>query len=541
MSRSPLVNDVDSDDDDDDDDNGDTVQSLVAAAEARRSEALRRAEAASGTAAVGGARRVAHQWQPLGSPLDLVTQLRGDFEAYTRDVYGNGASSDTDSGGGGGLSSDGRSDELEALRARRQQERMQLESLHARLHGLRLILAMAQLNVAATSEVDRATGGGFEVFGEASPEDPNLVLVTLGRSQQPPEPVGVPEKRLEELVPASTAGKAEVDVTCSICICEIEEGEAVRKLPGCDHCFHTACIDRWFKRSVLCPNCKQAVCAPSTPPPRNAEPFGFGDGGGFAVEIVGSPSSVMAPFGGSGLGLSLTRGVGATGFAEREELRRSPISPMRNGGGAAGRSLGAAGTPLRSRGPILSEGEDALPFEPSRFFGGAAQQQQQEEQQQQQASTAAAAAASTAITSSASVAANAAASPSAAQSSGYLSSPPQGHLAGRLRPSQRPPSASRAVPTAATGSSTTGGSTAAAPDIAAEIAARLRWASPDAPAASAAARNASAASRNASAASRAAAASAPTRDAAAVAAAAAAASITANAAAYASASTAEST
>ena len=436
VARSPLVNDVDSDDDDDDDDNGDTVQSLVAAAEARRSEALRRAEAASGTAAVGGARRVAHQWQPLGSPLDLVTQLRGDFEAYTRDVYGNGASSDSDTGsggggGGGGLSSDGRSDEL-GRRARRQQERMQLESLHARLHGLRLILAMAQLNVAATSEVDRATGGGFEVFGEVSPEDPNLVLVTLDRSQQPPEPVGVPEKRLEELVPASTAGKAEVDVTCSICICEIEEGEAVRKLPGCDHCFHTACIDRWFKRSVLCPNCKQAVCAPSTPPPRNAEPFGFGDGGGFAVEIVGSPSSVMAPFGGSGLGLSLTRGVGATGFAEREELRRSPISPMRNGGGAAGRSLGAAGTPLRSRGPILSEGEDALPFEPSRLSAA----------RTAAAGGGAAAAAgvnggggggSTAITSSASVAANAAASPSAAQSSGYLSSPPQGHLAGRLR------------------------------------------------------------------------------------------------------------
>ena len=46
-------------------------------------------------------------------------------------------------------------DARHGLRERRQQERLHLDSLHARLHGLRLILAMAQLNVAANTELER--------------------------------------------------------------------------------------------------------------------------------------------------------------------------------------------------------------------------------------------------------------------------------------------------------------------------------------------------------------------------------------------------
>ena len=150
------------------------------------------------------ARPQAQPMQPVGSPLDLVAQLRGDFEAYTREVY----------------SRERFDPDLDELRARRHHERQQLDSLHARLHGLRLILAMAQLNVAANSEFER--GERVELFSEPSPDDPSVMLVSLGRNAAPPEPQGVPEKRLEELLPKSTVGKEEEGNCCSICICDFE-------------------------------------------------------------------------------------------------------------------------------------------------------------------------------------------------------------------------------------------------------------------------------------------------------------------------------
>ena len=53
----------------------------------------------------------------------------------------------------------------DGMRARRQQARVHLDSLHARLHGLRLILAMAQLNAAASQEMGERVELGSERRG----------------------------------------------------------------------------------------------------------------------------------------------------------------------------------------------------------------------------------------------------------------------------------------------------------------------------------------------------------------------------------------
>lgn len=113
--------------------------------------------------------------QGLSSPLDLVSQLRGDFEEYTREVYGRGNRRpivDTDE--------DDPESTLDEMRERRQQERLQLDSLHARLHGLRLILAMAQLNVAANQELER--GERVEMSMGNSPDEDGVVLVRVAPS-----------------------------------------------------------------------------------------------------------------------------------------------------------------------------------------------------------------------------------------------------------------------------------------------------------------------------------------------------------------------
>lgn len=48
---------------------------------------------------------------------------------------------------------------------------------------------------------------------------------------------------------------------CSICICEIEPGESIRRLPLCGHTFHRGCIDLWLLRRADCPLCKRQVKA----------------------------------------------------------------------------------------------------------------------------------------------------------------------------------------------------------------------------------------------------------------------------------------
>lgn len=50
---------------------------------------------------------------------------------------------------------------------------------------------------------------------------------------------------------------------CSICLCVFQEGETLRRLPTCGHCFHQGCIDLWLLRQNKCPLCKGDVVAPS--------------------------------------------------------------------------------------------------------------------------------------------------------------------------------------------------------------------------------------------------------------------------------------
>merc|ERR1719473_622024 len=61
-----------------------------------------------------------------------------------------------------------------------------------------------------------------------------------------------------ELLPTETwcCGEA---AECSICLSEINEGDAARRLPGCGHTFHKSCIDLWVLRRADCPLCKCQV------------------------------------------------------------------------------------------------------------------------------------------------------------------------------------------------------------------------------------------------------------------------------------------
>ncbi|XP_057548984.1 RING-H2 finger protein ATL3-like [Amaranthus tricolor] len=46
---------------------------------------------------------------------------------------------------------------------------------------------------------------------------------------------------------------------CSVCLCEISQGEKTRLLPKCNHGFHLECIDMWFQSHSTCPLCRNPV------------------------------------------------------------------------------------------------------------------------------------------------------------------------------------------------------------------------------------------------------------------------------------------
>jgi len=48
------------------------------------------------------------------------------------------------------------------------------------------------------------------------------------------------------------------ELQCSICLCEFEGEDTVRRLP-CKHYFHQGCIDGWLRISRACPMCNSDV------------------------------------------------------------------------------------------------------------------------------------------------------------------------------------------------------------------------------------------------------------------------------------------
>ncbi|CAN8286463.1 unnamed protein product [Cochlearia groenlandica] len=51
---------------------------------------------------------------------------------------------------------------------------------------------------------------------------------------------------------------------CSICLQDATEGEKMRRLTACRHCYHAVCIDPWLEKRDTCPMCRAKI--PTKPP-----------------------------------------------------------------------------------------------------------------------------------------------------------------------------------------------------------------------------------------------------------------------------------
>ncbi|CAK9188184.1 unnamed protein product [Ilex paraguariensis] len=46
---------------------------------------------------------------------------------------------------------------------------------------------------------------------------------------------------------------------CPVCLSAFVEGEQIRRLKECKHCFHVACIDMWLYSHSSCPVCRASI------------------------------------------------------------------------------------------------------------------------------------------------------------------------------------------------------------------------------------------------------------------------------------------
>ncbi|MBA0812151.1 hypothetical protein Gohar_026143, partial [Gossypium harknessii] len=58
---------------------------------------------------------------------------------------------------------------------------------------------------------------------------------------------------------ASTGNRHELVEYCVVCLGMVSNGEELRWLPMCHHCFHAHCIDAWLEVSPTCPICRVNV------------------------------------------------------------------------------------------------------------------------------------------------------------------------------------------------------------------------------------------------------------------------------------------
>lgn len=66
---------------------------------------------------------------------------------------------------------------------------------------------------------------------------------------------GLSVAELEKL-PRVTGKELVMGTECAVCLDEIEEEEAARLVPGCNHGFHLQCADTWLSKHPVCPVCR---------------------------------------------------------------------------------------------------------------------------------------------------------------------------------------------------------------------------------------------------------------------------------------------
>ncbi|XP_069778850.1 E3 ubiquitin-protein ligase ARK2C [Narcine bancroftii] len=107
-----------------------------------------------------------------------------------------------------------------------------------------------------------------ESYEELMQLEDRLATVSRGTMHNMVERCTLPhkyKKRIQQDLKEDQKDEEDIDLDekCTICLCVLEEGEDVRRLP-CMHLFHQVCVDQWLATSKKCPICRvdiQAHCS----------------------------------------------------------------------------------------------------------------------------------------------------------------------------------------------------------------------------------------------------------------------------------------
>ncbi|XP_066342281.1 E3 ubiquitin-protein ligase Os03g0188200-like [Miscanthus floridulus] len=104
-----------------------------------------------------------------------------------------------------------------------------------------------------------AAGAGFwPVAGPENSSEPTVAADKELAQPSVPAPAQTPAVALERTY--RSAGRW-AEQMCSVCLWEVADGDIVRVLIACRHCFHTACIKPWLHEGDTCPLCRAPTTA----------------------------------------------------------------------------------------------------------------------------------------------------------------------------------------------------------------------------------------------------------------------------------------
>ncbi|KDP42229.1 hypothetical protein JCGZ_02959 [Jatropha curcas] len=141
-----------------------------------------------------------------------------------------------------------------ATRGRLQGLRLQLALLDREFDDLdyETLRALDSDNASTTPSMSEEEINALPVhkYKVPAPENANTSQQQASSSSAPTEQMKQDSNKADGNVKAS-----EDELTCSICLEQVNRGELVRSLP-CLHQFHTNCIDPWLRQQGTCPVCK---------------------------------------------------------------------------------------------------------------------------------------------------------------------------------------------------------------------------------------------------------------------------------------------
>ncbi|KAG0499646.1 hypothetical protein HPP92_004337 [Vanilla planifolia] len=128
---------------------------------------------------------------------------------------------------------------------------------------------------------------------------------------------------------------------CSVCLCDLTDGEETRLLPKCNHGFHLECIDTWFQSHSTCPLCRCPVGSDTAIAVREDAPVVSVSGDRQALESLALPTNVLfwGNQEGVNIGVSFPREMNSSSSASAHFRRTLVIS-------VPGRSRMIGGFPL---------------------------------------------------------------------------------------------------------------------------------------------------------------------------------------------------